>query len=318
MTAMSRNNDPPEVASYNYMDDITAKRISKADWIRMVLTEDEDYGRCVQLSLAHMVGEMPKEIHSIKIAPGQARDPNILAKELDMHASWHCQDMPGAQMFNLIAFYPDNGAGSRQRALPFQKTGHGNQIGLSTESPTEQGKTQMTMRHVENLASGYFRGHQINIETLVAIVREQRQDNRDLRRDIQESWGVVRQVLLDTAEIQHAHKMKELEFARATEERKMLFRVAPAAVNEIFGKQIIPQSVIDSQMMDSMIEKLDADKIKMAVAAGLITPEQAGYLAKRVLERDKKMEKDAAADAKAREVTNDLIRPSDVEGKDIV
>jgi len=306
--------NPPEARSINYMDDIVAKRISKANWIRMALN-DPDYGQPAQITLAHMVGDQPKEIHSLKIIPGLPRDPDEIAKLFDDRAAYYCQDLPGAQTFNIIVFYGE-GASIRQQALPFTKTGAGSQIGILTESPDERGKTQMGMRHVEMLGSGYFRGNQIALETLASIIREQREDNRGLRRDVQEAWGVVRQVMLDTVEIQHKHRMEELKFQRASEDRKMIMRMLPAVINEATGKQILPQSTVDSTMMDAVVERMTPEQLKFLTDNGMIPPEVAGFLAKRMAEKMKEREQAAQADSKAKEVTSQLVTERDIKPED--
>jgi hypothetical protein len=304
--AASSSKEAPEIVSPNYMDEVSsARRISKANWIRMVVS-DESHGQCVQLTVAHMVGEVAKELHSVKLNAASPIDPEAVAKMFDERAAWYCQELPGAQTFNLIAFYGE-GASTWQTSLPFQKTGAGNAIGLLTEPPDERGKTQMTMRHVEGLASGYFRGHQIALETLSSIIREQRQDNRDMRRDLSEAWGVVRQIMLDTEESRHKHRMEELAFVRSSEDRKVLFRMLPGMVNEAVGKEIIPQSTVDSAMIDMVVENMTPEQLKLAVDSGAIPAPVGAFLAKRMMEKEKARAKSEQADKNARELTTRMV-----------
>lgn len=80
------------------------KRLTLDAWIHDALNDDKDNRKCSQISLVHMIGQTPKELHSVKFgskAPAKAEDLAVMFRQ---RAEGYAQDLSGTQMFQLLAF----------------------------------------------------------------------------------------------------------------------------------------------------------------------------------------------------------------------
>ncbi len=78
--------------------------------------------------------------------------------------------------------------------------------------------------------------------------------------------------------------MAELEYQRKTEERKRLLTVAPAIVNQVFGREVFPQAAVDSSMIETLVSRLDADGLQtiLSVMSKYLKPEELAMLVGRM------------------------------------
>ena len=254
------------------------KRKSLETWINEAMTDTDKEGQLSMISLVHMVGMQTKEIHTTKFG-GKTIQAKELAEMLRGKAETHCQDIPGVQTFQLLAFYGNKQ--NHEASLPFVvNVSQDNNNGLWTEPPTEQGRTQMEMRRGEMLFQQVYRRQQVMDETMIRMLELSNRHNEKLLRENQDAFGIVKDMIMEKALNDHNRQMEALKFERATGERKKWMSWAPMLINTILGREVFPQSAADTSLVEAIAESLGEDDIMKL--AGAIKPELMGPLAARM------------------------------------
>jgi len=249
-------------------------------WIGEALQDTDKEGKCSMMSLVHMVGQQPKEIHTTKFGAGKSWNEVELATMFRGKATTYCQDLPGVQTFQLLAFY---GAKTAPEAfMPFVVNVNSNEAfgGLGTESPTEQGMRAQDMRQREMMFQQVYRRQQIMDDYTLRLIEQQGRTIESVSRENREAYEIVKEVLMEKALNEHNRKMDQLKFERDTGERRKWMAWAPPLINTILGREIFPQSTADTALVESIAESLSEDDIMKL--AGAIKPELMGPLAARM------------------------------------
>ena len=277
-------------------------RITMQDWINQALNDPHKDARCSALSCMHRTTGGDVEVHAVKLLQGQQWDAAALATMFKEKAEYHVQDIPGTQRFHLLAFY---GKAEPQARLPFNVNNNTELMGGETEPPTNEGKLSQAMRQSE--AGFQFWGRMVNenVRILHETVELLTKSNRDLMMENRDAVQIVKDLIFERATRQHEFKMKELEFSRATEERKMLMRTGGAILNEVTGVEIIPQNVADTNLLELLFDKAGEDQIK--ALAKVLPAELMGPLAARATQHFKVKNEAAAQAAAAVESRNDPV-----------
>lgn len=251
-------------------------RTTMQDWISQALIDPHKDAPCSAITCIHKTTGGEVEVHGVKLLKGQQWDAAALATIFKEKAEHHVQDIPGAQRFYLLAFYNKN---EPQARLPFNVNNNHELMNGETEPPTNEGKLAQSMRQSE--AGFQFWGRMVNenVKILHETVELLTKSNRDLMMENRDAVQIVKDLIFQQAANQHDRKMKELEFARASEERKMLMRTGGAILNEITGTEIIPQSAADTNLLELLFEKAGEDQIK--ALSGVLPAELMGPLAAR-------------------------------------
>lgn len=273
-------------------------RTTLESWIGEALVDPDKPGACTMLALVHMVGPTEREIHTKKIAPGV--DVQDLANLFRGKAEAYAQDLPGAQTFNILAFYA--GSNEPQARWPFLITGETQFSGLATEGPSPSGQLQQNMRHQEMVLGLAFRQTQVVFDTMMRIqagsdAREQRYQEREERLMAEnfDAHQIVREVIERQMTSDHDRHMTRMNFERTTGERKKFLTFLPALVNTVLGREIFPQSTADTALFESLADNLTPDQIEKL--ACILPPELQGPLAVRIsahLDKKAKAEAEAA------------------------
>jgi hypothetical protein len=251
------------------------KRITLEQWLIDALS-DEDKGQpCTMVSLVYCRpgSGNHQEIHSKQVKP--PINAKSLADFFMNKATGYAQDLPGIQTFKVLCFY---GSDQPQAEHPFTlidgELNASNEIQYSKHEPTEKGLMGMLMKHLEVSNSLLMQISQT--VTIQAVIRE-----KELRQEVAEANGIVRDVIMDMTKTQQAHQMEVLRFQRETEERRMLGKALPSAINYITGRETIPQHLADSEMLDAMAEKVKPEHLTLLVQMKILSQEQATLLAAR-------------------------------------
>jgi hypothetical protein len=88
------------------------------------------------------------------------------------------------------------------------------------------------------------------------------------------------------------HQFKVLQYERATGERKKWMSFAPALVNTVLGKEVFPQSVEDTALVETIADSLGEEEV-MKLGA-VLKPEIMGPLANRLVKYQAKKNHEAA------------------------
>lgn len=248
------------------------------EWIKFA-TNDPDiltqYGPCVMISLVRSEKGFDDEVHSTPLtAQWKAEE---LAEKLYNIARQHCKDIPGGieHRYRLLAFYRD-GQGSPKADKAFAINPYGQESEYVTETPDDKGARAQGMRLLETMAQGTFTILRQTIGDTAAELKDARRENREM-------FGMMKEMMMAMAEMKFDHQMKLRQFDRETTERNTLIKFAPALVNQILGKDIFPQGMADTALIDTIAENITEEQIqKLASSADGLPPQVWGPLAMRV------------------------------------
>lgn len=263
---------------------MTVKRKSMDGWIREALTDPDKDGRISMLSLVHMQGTQQKEIHTTKFSGGRSWTETELANMFRGKAETYAQDLPGVQTFQLLAFYGEKGA--PEAYFPFIVNNVGDNSGLMTEAPTEQGRMQQVMRQNEMLIQQVYRRQQVMDDFNIRMMSMQAGMIETLQRENRDHFTIMKEMLMEKALDMHKHKMDQLEFERSTTERKKWLSFAPALINTILGREVFPQGMADTALVETIADNLKEEDISKL--AGVLPPQLLGPLVSRFVEYEKK------------------------------
>jgi hypothetical protein len=264
------------------------KRISLSEWIQGVLSDPFKEGKCTALSLVHMQGSIPKEIYTVKLG-GRDISPTELGSLFQGKAEGYVQEIPGVQTFNLLAFY--NNESSPQAEHPFIINSENKFEGLATEPPTERGTLQQGMRLTEVIVQRVIGQISVVMNHTEAILTRSDRRMEHLEEENREMFALMRDMLMQQANLEHDKRIKELEYERKTEERKQWLKFAPALINTIAGREIFPQSTADTALVESIADAISEEDISKI--ASVLPPQLWGPLASRMQSHLEKKRKNA-------------------------
>lgn len=255
-------------------------------WLDERLSDVEQEGQLAIVGLIHFNSHgQEQELFAMKSGSGKWGNAESMTESFYGYAARHARGLIGAQQFNLTACYGSNGKATR--FLPFGLPGSlqfGSVPGggMATEAPTEIGMRSQGMRMGELVVQGMlgqinptFRVQADLIDRLMKRMAELEGENREL-------FLALRQELERTVQLAHERRLKELEFMRATEERRRLIKIMPAFLNAMTGREVFPESTEDSALIETLCENVTEDEIKMFSAVlGQKSPELAGLMMNR-------------------------------------
>lgn len=272
-----------------------AERLAR--WIRTCLVDPDKEGKKVSaFSVVHMIGMAPKEIHTLKLGAKQWTDMDI-AKILLERASEYVFDLKGVHTFQILAFWDGSTEPGAHQPFVINNLNENSEVGLLTENPTDQGQRQQGMRHVEVMAQMYMRGASNLIDQQrMALERADRRISA-LEDENRDAFLIVKDMIQRSVDIDHEKKMKELEYRRSSEERKLLMKYVPALVNTALGREVFPQNVEDTTILEGMMEKLSDEEIKILTMKFGNDPVLMGPLISRIDRFRKKQEEEKKQEA---------------------
>lgn len=277
------------------------KRVTIEQWITEAFSDKDKPNELTVLSLMYIKPNgAQEEVHSKSLA-GATHNPKTLAEFFLNKATGYCQDLPGISTFKLLAFY---GMDQPQATFPFtiaegDLTASGD-LAFSRHEPSEKGLLAQLMKHNENLMS------MITTVTQTFLVQGTLRENK-LREEVTEAQSIVRDVIFNMKKEDHEHKMAQLKFQRESEERAMMAKALPALLNQVTGRDVIPQATVDSQILDLLAHKVKPEHMQLLVQLGLLNEQQAAMLAARFT---KTLEREEAERAALRAAPSEELKPT--------
>jgi choline dehydrogenase-like flavoprotein len=274
-----------------------AKYTPLEQWIAQALSEPDRESPCTAMALMYLKhGGGNREVKTINLK-GKSHDAKDLAKIFQGLAEQYAQDFGGIQQFEMQAFYGSSAPGLHHTITvmegELQQGGRGRTV---KETPDGQGQVAQAMRHTENITQLLV--NLIQTGAVTSLQREQAMAEREarLRDEVNDAYGIVREMMMQKATENHEQRMRELQFKQSATERKALVGMVPALVNTVSGRDIFPQSTSDTALIDSMAEEVKPEAIQQLAAMGLIPPKLLGPLMARFEEatRKKQMEEEEA------------------------
>lgn len=264
----------------------------------MLVYVDEGGHSCQVVVLGHCRADrtIDQEVHHFKPGPGITLTDKDVAELFMGKARTFAQDLEGSQLFAVSGYY-----GSRQDALQrhyFRVDGVVNEGAGPTEGPTKEGAMSQAMRLVE--AQG-----QLNFRQSAMLFAELNSGlstfagHAKAAIDGQFAYiGVIKDLALQMAGVNHQNKMAELSFQRETAERQMMMQYMPALMNEATGKEIFPNATGvagGGSIIGFVAESMSEDTFKRMIAdlekhdpqkAALIAAAMAKHLEKKRLAKE--------------------------------
>jgi hypothetical protein len=264
-------------------------------WIAQALSEPDRESTCTAMALMYIKqGGGNREVKTINLK-GKSHDAKELAKTFQGLAEQYAQDFGGIQQFEMQAFYGSTSPGLHHTITvmdgELQQGGRGRTI---KEAPDGPGLVAQAMRHTENTMQMLV--SLIQTGAVTSLQRENAMAEREarLRDEVNDAYGIVREMMMAKANENHEQKMRELAFKQSATERKALVGMVPALVNTVSGREIFPQSTSDTALIDALAEEVNPELIQQLATMGAISPKLLGPLMARFEEslRKKKMEEE--------------------------
>ena len=247
----------------------------------LLVSEKQDlYGlkRCSGFSLVHNRGGQQVELKTIKTG-NRAWDTKELAQLFDSVAENFAGGVPGVQQFTLNGFYDDQD--QPQSFYPFRKSGEQEGDGITTEAPTGSGPQSQMMRHYEadRRITTQFQNSLFTFMSKEIERAEKRIEH--LEKEQHEAVALAKAAIFEQAEKQHERRVEILKLERSQKDRETVMRLLPPVANRVLGKEIFPQAVADTALVEHLASTLTEGQVKQL--AGILSPEQWGLLADRFL-----------------------------------
>lgn len=280
-------------------------------WIEDALTDpdkvdaDGNQRPISGMTLVHLKGEAVQEIHSVRFTKGKSYTGASLHTLFRGKADSFAQGFPGVQTFQLMAFY---GQAEPEAFQPFQVMGTLDNNGQGTEAPDDRGERQQKMRWTDAFMTQMFMRQQQLDSTFARTLELQNKTIEllgsrvvDLQSENIEAIKLLVEGMAERATNQNEAKMQQLAYERQTQERQAIIKSVPYLANTILGKEVFPQSVADTALLEQIAESITVEQAMQL--AQMIDPKVAGVLLSRfnaVIE--KKLQARAIEEAKSQQL----------------
>ena len=226
------------------------KKLTVEKWIQRCMADTDKEGPLTMITLVHYRGAAPEELHTVRFSPGAVFVAKELAEVFDGRAHGYVQELAGTHTFNLFAFFGGRKEPEDRHIIVINVAS--NSGGLSTEAPTKEGALSQDMRQKEAWMQQVFRKQEFLDNYHLRWSQDLELENRALRQENREAFMVVKDLLMKQVTERHDHRMEEMKYARASDERAKFIAAAPALTNSLLGKNIFPQSTEDTSLVESI------------------------------------------------------------------
>lgn len=278
-------------------------RVTVEQWIKEALSDPDKGKPCSALALVHAraMGTGTDEVHAKELKTTESASQ--LASFFINKACGHAQDMAGIQTFRLLAFYGENEPRATFGFTVFEgQLTAGEQTPWSKHEPTQTGLLAQLMKHNENVMGQYT----VVTQGMLGMLMQ-----RDAAHQVEkaEMNVIMRDILLTMRKEDHAMALEQKKFQRETEERLMLGRALPSLLNFVSGREVVPESHADSQIIEALALKVEPQHLQMLQQAGIVTPEQSMILANRFtkIREEHEQRRKALATVPAEEKTGEPV-----------
>src|ERR1700675_3431326 len=258
------------------------------DWISQAVSDPDktthsgEAKPCTALAVLYVKqnGVGTDSVYSVSLTgASKGKSPSELADAFQSRIQGFAQGFgKGTQTFRMIAFY---GSDKEPQASHNLRTLDGDLV-LSddmapSEAPTEKGILAQLMRHLEHKDS-------MIMDFWRATVADAVRDRRELQGEVNESYKIVREMMMNMEGSRHQQRMEQEQYARTSQERKALMGMVPAIANGLTGKEIFPKESANKVLVETLARKLTPDQVEGLVAMGIIPKELQGVVVARILE----------------------------------
>jgi hypothetical protein len=279
---------------------MAAKYTPLGQWLREAFTPDPERGHCVAIGILYnKPGGGTREVKTVRLG-GKTWDISQLADLIQGTVETYAQDYGGINSFEIQCFYGKEGTKGELGAHhtitvmdgELQQGGRGRGVKETNDGP---GLVAQAMRHVER--SYELLVNLVQTGAVTNLQREQAMAAREesLRKEVNDAYGIVREMMMKEAEKSHQQKMAEMAFADSSKFKKQLMEYLPALVNTASGKEIFPQATADTALIEALATSVPPEAIQQLAGMGLVKAEIMGPLMARFADvlRKKQAEEEA-------------------------
>ena len=236
-------------------------KIALGEWLAQAVSDPDKEGGCIAFVMHHTLagGKRGDFVHKTARGSGEW-DLKKVEEVLDAKARMFVQEKPGRQVFRVYPFYgPGAGAASGTKEageagyFEFSRERQEEGVGGLTEEPDVRGQTSQQMRHNEALGALYISGMNQLMGHVLEHNRQLAEEAMHLRRDNAQNFETMKGMVLQVESHAHEMRMREMEFDRTSVFYKKAMEVAGPILNTVTGREIVPQSFADSQLLEAVI-----------------------------------------------------------------
>lgn len=238
-------------------------KISLETWLRSAILDDKD-GKCTLLTCNHVIGSNLDEVQTHKLGGSNPLTERELSEMFTGRARVHCQELPGTQLFRMLAFY--EGRSEPQNKFHFRVQGETDFDGVVTESADTKGLLGQQMRLFEANTSSTFRKDAMLFETMIRSNQIMSDNNVKLTQQVMESMRGMADMTAAFLKAQSEGRIEEIRLKAQFQERQMLIGFAPHLLNAATGKNIIPESSTEESVFLELANTLNEDEFKAMMA----------------------------------------------------
>lgn len=265
-------------------------------WIHETIIDTDHDGKCTRIVLSQMVGMGRTEVHTLKLTDTAVYEPKNLAAMFTGKADVVCQDTPGESRFVLDAYWRDSN--EPQSFFPFVRRGQTEGRHGLVHPPTEEGQKMQTMEWSQSLLGQVYKRQDRMDE------RQAQAEDRHIRREeilygrlehvMEENFKFftfIKEIMAMQSLDQHKQAMEKAAYQRQSKREEKLMDAAPILLNIVAGREVVPQSVVDTKIVEALARKVTPEMLGMLSMLGLSEEEQ-GILAHRINQVKEKEEKE--------------------------
>jgi hypothetical protein len=282
-----------------------AKKVSLQGWFAQALTDKNKEGSMSQITLMHLSVlpngfQHPKEVYSLNANSDKPWSAEFLSSTFQTQAELYAQNLDGTQYFNLICKYHKNDIDAEHPFSINPKEGSEFHSLISHPANTAGEKAQ-GMSLLNMICGRSFTLLEENMSFAKSIIEESRvarreivAENAELRAENREMFTLMIEAAKKQVELDHVKRMDEMKFLRDAQERSMIIKYAPALINQFLGKEVFPQGVEDTAIIETIAQNIPEEQLQMITS--MMPPLLGGPIMAR-LTRALKEEREAAQKA---------------------
>jgi hypothetical protein len=235
------------------------KKILLSDWLTHAVSDPDKEGGCTAFVMHHTIAGGKKGDFVHKIARGSSEwDLKKVEEVFDAKAAMFVQEKNGRQVFRVYPFYGGRGESEGYFEFPKERSEEG--VGSLTEEPDVRGQTSQQMRHNEALGALYVSGINQLMGHMLEHNRQLADEATHLRRDNQQNFETMKGMVLQMESHAHEMRMREMEFERTSVFFRKASELAAPLLNTVTGREIIPQSFADTQLLEAIVSHMAAQQ----------------------------------------------------------
>ncbi len=234
----------------NFLEEGKDRRVTLEQWIDEI-SRDPDLGVISAIQCRHLVADsLGDEVAGVVVQSGKEWSPKKVSELFMGRAKVFSQDLGGIQKFKVQAYF---GRAEPSATMHFTVSGRTSYHG-ETEQSDSKGLLSQGMRLGELVVQRSFAKDSELWDVTKYLLAETKRDRDYYHGRCLEAEQVVMKLVKDQIAANNEQRMRELEFARSTEERRKLIMLLPAIVSHFTGHKIVSEGQADTAILETVAQ----------------------------------------------------------------